>query len=164
MPRAPVEIQDEVERYAREYGRTATLHFVPTGGWMARFSLRCNDPRMQLAQQGLTPTPPSEDVWFHVPDSRPGRAGSYIPLDIYLLGVQGVRAFLDRGNTWSGRGEFASLPAAVEHARATDEANTAKHRAEQKETNRYEQRESRRWRFKIPFLPVGISFNKKESS
>ena len=60
-PALPHEIQDEVELYARESGRTATLYFAPTqfaGGrclsasWIARFSLRCDDKRMLLWKEG----------------------------------------------------------------------------------------------------------------
>lgn len=170
LPAPPVEVADEVELYAREYGRTATLHFIPTSGWMVRFSLRCNDPRVQLFQQGEMGEPPTEDVWLHEPnprggqpDGRGGREPTYLPLDIYQLGASGVRQFLERGNTW-GRGQHESIESLVTTVRETEQAATEKLRATLKEENRHEQRDKRRWRFKIPFLPVGISFGKEQSS
>ncbi|KKK55945.1 hypothetical protein LCGC14_3069470 [marine sediment metagenome] len=59
-PRAPVEIQEEVELYARESGRHARLIFVPMqlggraddGTWVVRFTLRSSDKRMEPYHQG----------------------------------------------------------------------------------------------------------------
>jgi hypothetical protein len=172
LPRAPVEIADAVEMYAREHDRHATLEFIPTwidrgrvaaGAWVARFTLRNSDKRMQLYQQGLAPKPPTEDVWFHVRNPKAAtnpKEPDYFPLDIHQLGVSGIRQFLQRGDTWSGRGEFRSLE---EQARLAMQSNTEmreRFRAEQKEASRLEQRDKRRSRFKIPFLRVGIDLKK----
>lgn len=161
LPVAPHDLQDEVELFAREYGRTGKLHFVPVGGWMARFSLRCNDPRMVLYQRGEIPEPLSEDVWFHEPNpnegqpnGRGGRQGPFIPLDILQMGTSGVREFLEKGNTWSGRGEFTSLEAAVKQANDNDVVSLKKFKAEQKDASLQEQKAKRRTRFGIPFVPV----------
>lgn len=153
--------------WARESGRHGKLQFVPTffagdqaiaGTWMVRLSLRENDKRMLLYQQGMAPEPPTEDVWIHVPDE--SRKSGYRALDIVQLGTTGIRSFLDRGNMWSGRGEFTSLEEQVRKAREANRAMLEKNRADQKEESRHEQRDKRRWRFKIPFLPVGVSFPK----
>lgn len=162
-PKAPPEIATEVELYARESGRTATVHYIPYGGWFARFSLRCNDKRMLLYQQGMAPEPPTEDVWFHLPKPG-GRPGDFVQLDILQMGASGVRQFLERGNTWSGRGEYASIEDATRKAAQSNADARAKYRADLKEASRYEQRDKRRQRFKIPFLRVGISFNNKEQT
>lgn len=178
-PVPPAAIADEVELYARQSGRTATMDFVPLriirgrvaeGVWRVRFSLRPNDPRMKLFQEGKAEKPPTEDVWLHTPNPRRGqkiegafgqRELDYLPLDIEKLGPSGVREFLERGNTWSERGEYASIE---EQAKAVQEHNDsipAKNKAEQKEINRYQRREERRHRLKIPFLPIEIDLGKR---
>jgi len=168
-PRAPWDIQETVELWAREQGRTARMHLAPGGTWFVRLSLRCNDPRMLLAQQGITAEPPGEDVWFHIPNPREGkvvsgvRQGPYIPLDINQMGVSGVREFLEKGNTWSGRGEYLSLIDQLHKVRATNEEVRLKSRADAREESRHEQRDKRRWRFKIPYLTVGIDLKTKGS-
>jgi hypothetical protein len=156
LPRAPWDIAEEVELFARESGRTATLHYIPGSGWFARFSLRTNDPRMRLYQEGHAEAPPTEDVWFHRPKPG-GRPGDFIMLDIEQMGRSGVRTFLERGNTWSGRGEFDSVEDAARKAMEANRREREKLRADARENNRYAQREKRRWRFKIPFLRGGLS-------
>jgi hypothetical protein len=109
LPTPPTEIADEVELYAREWGRHATLHFVPTlfqgdrivrGSWIVRFTLRSNDPRMRAYQEGRAPEPATEDVWLQEPNPRagqpiPGTGGlkeqPYLPLNLTELGAGGVR-------------------------------------------------------------------------
>lgn len=175
MPRAPVEIQEEVELYARESGRHANLIFVPTefvngrlanGTWLVRFTLRSNDKRMQAYQEGRAAKPPTEDVWLHEhnpdegkPISGGRKQGPYKPLDIVQMGAGGVRQFLERGNMW-GRGQFKSLEEQVREVQADNEAARLKFRADQKEASRYEQRDKRRWRLKIPFISVGVNLKK----
>ncbi len=166
-PRAPVEIQDEVELYARESGRHAKLISVPTvfaGGravsrtWCVRFTLRSDDKRMLEYQEGRAAKPPTEDVWLHErnPKEDEPNEPKYLPFDIIQMGAGGVRVFLESGNMWSGRGEFASLEEQLRHVQDTNEEARVKFRADQKEENRLEQRDKRRSRLKIPFLGVGI--------
>jgi len=164
LPRPPIEIADEVELYARESGRHAKLHFVPHSGssiggtWLARFTLKVDDKRNVIYQEGRTEKPLTEDVWFHKPNPRSKEQGqpTYIQYKLEDLGVSGVRQFLERGNTWSGRGEFYSLEEQAQKAIKANEEMRGKHRAEQKELSRYEQREKRRSRLGIPILPVGV--------
>lgn len=166
MPRPPVEYADEVELWARLSGRHATLEFRPTlikegrveaGCWVVCISLKSDDRRLDLYRRGLVATPPTEDVWLHVPDNT--SATGYRAYDLGQLGTSGLRAFLERGDTWSGRGEFRSLD---EQARDAMEANrrmVEHHRAFEKEENRHEQREKRRWHLGIPLVP-GAEFSK----
>lgn len=151
LPVCPYEIRDAIEMYGRKNNRSASVHFVPGGGWFARFSLRPNDPRMVLFQQGKAAEPPTEDVWFHVPDPN-GRTGDYSPLDICEMGPQGVMEFLDRGNTWSGRGEALSPMDALRQNLETKEERRVQLRQRMKEENRFQQRERRRSLLKIPVL------------
>lgn len=172
-----------MELYARRHGRQGTLHFFLGGGWFATLSLRVNDKRMKLYQEGRAEEPPVEKVWFHI--DNPGGTDRgvtlaelraldepllwaciamdngrcrqrFLPLDITQMGAEGVKRFLERGNMWSGRGEYDSLEEQLQDSRERSKAATEKHRQDQKEANRHEQREKRRQRFKIPFLPVGI--------
>lgn len=169
VPTAPYEIADEVERWARTHDRSARLHFFPTvlsngravaGTWVVRLSLKPNDKRMELFRQGLAPEPPTEDVWLHrAPTDAEVRAGarpdSFIPLDIYQMGASGVREFLEKGDTWSGRGEYASITDELRLKREHNEKVKARAKEEAREANRLERRDERRQRLGIPFLTVG---------
>ena len=174
----PAEIADEVEMYARQHGRHASLHPVPAmirhgrgkgWTWVVRISLRPTDPALLPYQTGAAGEESTEDVWLHVTNPRAGQkiSGSnipepdYLPLDIEQMGPSGVRAFLERGNSWSGRGEHGSLQEVVRTNRNTNMAKREKFRAEQKELNRYEQRDLRRQRWGIPFIGVLKNIGKR---
>jgi hypothetical protein len=138
----PYELQDEVELWARQYDRHAKLHFIPVGGFFCRITLRSDDPRMRAYQEGMVPDPPGEDVWFNEGDGH----GGVRCLDIREMGVTGIKAYLEKGNTWSGRGEYDSI---VEQQKKVSEANAEakiRRRAFAKEENRKEQASKRKWR------------------
>ena len=186
LPQAPFEIQEEVELYARESGRTGRMHFIPFGGWFARFELRSNDKRLLIAQEGRSGTVPTEDVWFHIPNPHEGetidirsrmdefkntplapnafglmRQGAYLPLDVVQMGAGGVRRFLDRGNTWSGRGEFNSIEDAVHKARENDQVALEKNREKARQQARDRVKDTRRHWLRIPFVGVLTNIGKK---
>ena len=171
MPDVPVEIADDVELWARQYGRHATLKFLPLliqdgrvvrGAWVVRLTLRSTDKRMQLYQLGVVAEPPTEDVWLVTPNPKEGqpiagtelREPAVLGLNITQMGAGGVRQFLEKGDTWSGRGQYRSLEEQVRQVRAANAATREKFRADLKEESRLEQRDKRRWRLKIPFIPV----------
>lgn len=159
MIEIPWELQDEVELWARQYDRHARLHFIPVGGFFCRITLRPDDPRMKSFQEGLLeqPDPPGEDVWFNEGDGR----GGVKCLDIREMGASGIKEFLEKGNTWSGRGEYDSI---VEQQKKVAEANIEERgrlKAFEREENRKEQRSKRRWRMGIPFLSVLKDIGKK---
>ena len=166
IPRAPPEFQEEVELYARESGRHARLIFVPTdvgregeinaGTWVVRFTLRSSDPLLEMYQQGRVAEAPTEDVWVHVA----GPGNTYKPLSIQQMGAGGLRQFLERGNMWSGRGEFQSLEEQLEHTRTANKEAREKTRRDAREKSVQRESQRRRWRLKIPFLPVGINLRK----
>lgn len=174
----PSEIADAVEMYAREHNRHATLHPFPAlirrgrgmnWTWVVKFTLKSTDKSLLSFQSGASAERPTEDVWLHLPNPRAGQriSGSnemepdYLPLDIEQMGPSGVREFLERGNTWSGRGEYASAVDALTKARQVNADRKAKIRAEQKELNRYERRDERRQRWKIPFVTVIADIGKR---
>ena len=161
LPKAPVEIQDAVELYARQSrGGHGVIHFVPSampfkqngrticyGTWMIRFTLRPEDKRLQLVKTGKASAEEvTEDVWL--------RDATGTPFDIHQLGVGGVLSHLEKGNMWSGRGEFSSLTEQLQKVRQQNEAAQEKHRADQKDAAKATARDKRRSLLKIPFLTV----------
>jgi len=179
-PKAPHEIRDEVELYARESGRTGSIHWIPGGGWFVRLELRSNDPRMRLYQEGRAEQPPHEDVWLHVakqdfdrnvhpairghePWQRGRENHPFVPLDIYQMGASGVRTFLEAGNTWSGRGVFGSHEEALRKSEAANEATKEKRREDAEFAAGKRAKERRRTLLKIPFLRVGARLTSGET-
>jgi len=167
LPTPPAEIADEVEMYARESGRHAALIFVPVtikhgrvtnGTWVINMTLRPDDKRMLLYQEQKVGDPPTEKIWLHKP-SEDGT--TYEPLDIHQLGASGVREFLDRGNMWSGRGEFSSLEEQVRWARDEEERRKQKNYDDSKQHSRDTAKDKRRTLLGISFLGVGIDLKKK---
>lgn len=171
--RVPAEYADAVELWAREHGGHATLKWLPDpmNCWVVRLSLRPGDPRAATSE-------PWENVYLHewkTPEwwakHKPGllkrhqktnrvRGASYA-YELDELGVQGLRDFLDRGNLLSGRGEFRSAEAA---GRAqVEKFRTEKHRRRRsmRDDAKHDALMKRRHLFKIPFIPVGIEFNKE---
>lgn len=169
-PDAPYDIADECEQWARQSGRTGTLHFVPTlmhgdrivsGTWMLRLSLRPNDKRMQLYQQGMAPEPPTENVWFHRSPtadeiSKGAKPDALIPLDIQQMGASGVREFLERGDTWSGRGQYASIQDEMRKKDAANEAAQERQVESLRDRARQRAKDMRRQILKIPFIRGGL--------
>lgn len=161
LPKCPPDIQEVVELHARKSGRTGKMHFAPGAGWFARFSLRPNDPRLRAYQEGSAPEPPTEDVFFRVPDPNGTRPGDSIPLDIMQLGPSGVKEFLERGDTWSGRGEHESIEAAARKAREHNKTVGPKAKEQAREETRDMVNDRRRSILKIPYHRVGIDLSEK---
>jgi len=172
LPKAPWDLQEEVELYARESGRTAKLHFMPgVNTWFVRFSLRSNDKRMLAFQQGMAAEPPTEDVWFHraaspedVTKQRASKPGDFVALDIVQMGRSGIREFLDRGNTWSGRGEFASIAESRLKAKQAEKEAKEKLYRHQKDEARQMVKATKHHRLKIPVVPVGIDLKERANN
>lgn len=182
LPVPPAALADEVELYAREHGRTGRLVSAPNiiiGArlrdviWIAEFSLRPNDKRLLAYQEGRAPEPAVERVWFVEPNPKAGqvipnsggvREPPNRPLNIEAMGASGIRTFLERGNTWSGRGEYDSIVDQRRQVNAANEAARQKHRADQKDLNRERQKAKRRTRFKIPFLSVSLPWRKTDDT
>jgi len=178
LPRAPVEIQEAVELYARNSGRHGKLHFVPFGGWFLALTLRPDDKRLLPYKQGLTKDEPYEKVWFHVKDPYEGktvdvhgdkrfknmplmpwcyglrRQSQFLQLDIVQMGVEGVTQFLNADNVWSGRGKFRSFEEANRKAEADNQAGLERLRENMAYKAGKMARDMRRQLLKIPYLRV----------
>ena len=165
----PYELREAVELYAREHGRTGSLHCIPPGVWFARFSLRPNDKALSLYQKGEVAEAPTEVVYFQIradhynpeihavrPEFRPRpgktRPIDMLPLDLLQMGPSGVRQFLEEGNTWSGRGRFASQLEAVKAAERANADMAAKAKELAFESARYRERDTRKSRWGIPVV------------
>ena len=165
------EVDEEIVAYFAEYGRTVKTEFIPhLNCWVAMVSLRTNDPTLEAWQQGRTEREPTEDVIFHEPNPLAGqivqgrRQPPFVALDLNSMGRLGVREFLERGNTFSGTGEFASI---AEAARASDERGTAgqeKIRRDAKNDAVDMAMEVRRQVEKIPFHRVGIDLSRENAA
>lgn len=150
-PRAPAEIAETVALYGREHDRIATIEFAMGPNlWLVKISLKPNDPRLIRYQQGLAPEPPVETVALQEPNPNAGktingvRQGPFRALDIYQMGADGVRTFLERGNMLSGRGEHSSLEGAFRTADRINEEKRTNNRESAKAENRDRVREKRR--------------------
>ena len=159
LPAPPADIADEVELWARQSGRHARLYFFPvrfrygrivSGTWVVRISLKPGDKRLLLYQQGKVAEPPTEDVWLHESDGR----GGYRALNLTEMGASGVRQFLEKGDSWSGRGEFTSLEDQLRKVNENNEAARVKNRADAKDQARSHAEDRRRSALGIPFVGV----------
>lgn len=189
MPHAPPEIRDAAELWARKAGRSATVHFAPLAGWFARLSLKANDPAMRAWHEGRAPEPATEDVYFHVKNPFEGRHMSladvkadarfknmplidwwgekramlptYLQLDILQMGASGVTAYLEREDTWSGRGQYASLDAEVKARQESDRIGKESLRQQMEDQAGERAKDRRRQIAKIPFLRNLFGTNKR---
>lgn len=152
---APPEVSAEVELYARESGRTGSIHYVPppVAAWEVRLSLKPNDKRLLAWQQGLAPEPPVESVLLVANNPKPG-GRPFVALDVHQMGPSGVRAFLEKGNSWSGRGELGTIEEATKKARENDQSRREKDRENALDDVRARARENRPWYAKRPFEKI----------
>ena len=116
-----MEIADAVELWARRSGRHATIGWVPTDPPtpQVRITLKPDDGRLEAYRQGLVSEEPVETV--ELVDWEEGSLQS-TPLNLGDLGVSGVMEILEKGDTWSGRGEYDSLQQGVTAARRGQKA------------------------------------------
>ena len=179
LPIASAEISDEVELYARESGRHAKIHYVPTdvdfktkevraGTWRVDISLHPDDPRMRTFQEGRMAEKPVEEIWIHDLNPNPTSfRDKYIPRNIQQMGPSGVRQFLAQGNIHSGRGEFDSMMDVVDKTAELNAERQQKKFSDAEDRVRINARDKRRSRLKkvhgkshLPFLAVDIDLKK----
>lgn len=172
-PRPPLEVAEAVEMWARSHGRHATMEYVPPlRCWSVNLTLKPGDPALRRYQEGKAEEEPKEGVLLIEWDAASGApnpvtgapAGAYRAVDLEEYGASGVVELLEKGNTWSGRGEFESLQEAVTAAASRNREQREKIKARQKEWARQFAGDVRRQYQGIPFLRVGIDLRAEVKS
>lgn len=160
--RAPVEYADAVEMYARKSGRHAKLVFVPppVNCWVVQFTLKANDPTLAGFQAGKLEDEPNEPVYIwresNALESYKAGRRHFVGYKLDELGVTGLLAFLEKTDTFSGRGQYASHTEAAKDQLDKGERAREKAESDAREGARQLAEDARRQINKIPFLPVGI--------
>lgn len=152
-PRVPVEIQDAVEKWARRWGRHGRVvyidHFDPP--WpQVRLTPVSDDPQMERVQKGKLPIEEAEET-VELIEWDP-KAEAYRPIPLEQLGASGVVRLLQKGNTWSGRGEYDSLQEAVVAAREEQKREQEQFEEDLKDAVKESARGSRRRVLDLPFM------------
>lgn len=148
----PVEIQEEVELWAREQGRHAKIVWNPLLRCPeVQIDLKAEDPRLKKwqAQTQKVPNKPVESVFLHRHDGH-----HYVALNLGELGASGVRALLEEGNMWAGRGQAPNLLAAVRMVDEKNERVKEAMRKEARDNSRDRAREHRREILDLPLVSV----------
>lgn len=128
-PVPPAWFADLVEGMARTWGRHATTRWEEAVQcFVTYFSRRSTDPVLQRVQEGRAEDSGEPFYWHEFRrEARPHpfdparRVGAFVAVDVEQLGESGVRAWLDRANLWSGRGEHRDLEAAADGVIARNE-------------------------------------------
>lgn len=165
----PAEFADAVEQYARRSNRHGRLRFVPppVNCWTIEFTLMANDPARR-AMQAQDTDEQTEIVYLWRPStpvetSKAGRQ-HLVGYKLDELGVTGMLEFLEKTDTFSGRGQYRShAEAAKDQAYKGEKAREALVN-EQRENTRHLAEDARRQIFKIPYKTVGIDFTAPESA
>lgn len=153
-PAPPAAIADAVELWARKSGRHARLEWNRvTSWWEIHLSLKPDDPQMRAYREGKVGEEPTETVPLIEWD---GEKGAYAPIPIEQYGAAGVVFLLEKGDSWSGRGEFSSLQEAVTVAASRAREGRQRVKDQQRQWARDLGGDVRRSVLKIPYLPVGI--------
>lgn len=148
----PWEISDEVELWAREHGRHGRCVWNPVLRCAEiQLELKADDPRMKGWQEGRLKTKPVESIYLHRQEVR---GGPFVAVDLNELGASGVRAWLDRGNMWSGTGEYPNLHTACMAADRHNLELEEKMKAEAVENARLRARDNKRQIFDLPLVHV----------
>ena len=156
--RAPYEFQDAVELHFRKSGRHAHIVWIPEPvcQWQIRISLMPDDPVLAAWKAGELDEEPVETVEITYFDEE---IGLYVGYELEELGVSGLTEMLEKGDTWSGQGEFSSIQDAltwqVEAQRNTKERLRLAMREEALAVGR----DVRKRVMKEPFLPIGIDLS-----
>lgn len=159
----PEEFQNAVKNWAANYGRQAKMAFIPypkgasshPGCFTIFLERKGDDPARKLYQEGVQGATAYEAVPLQEWDIL---AQEYVPLNIHEYGPGGIVQILQKGDTWSGTGEYKDMrEAAAASIKRMERARKAERdavRESGKETGWLH----RRTALGIPF--VGASGNK----
>lgn len=157
----PPEFADAVEAYARKSGRHGTLKFVPVlNCWIVQLTLKATDPALAGFQSGKIEEP-TEPVYLWrepTPVERSKGAKGFVGYKLDELGITGLVEFLEKTDTFSGRGQYRSHTEAAADQAYKGEKAREKLQNEAREHARDVAEDRRRQINAIPFLPVGIDF------
>lgn len=111
VPTIPVDISNEVELFARQWGRHARMEWnVNLNAPVIHFSLPKDSKLWKMWQEGELDHEPTESVPLIEWDADNRKYG---PMNLEDLGPSGIRALLEKSNVWSGRGEHKDLVSSV---------------------------------------------------
>jgi len=173
--RAPLEFTEAAAKWARANGGDAKIVWYPEpmNVWAVILKYKVGDPRSGSEEDGepiLLHDWWTKEEWAerkpHMArrDARNNiRAGAY-PYDLHELGVEGMLEFLNKTNILSGRGEYDSAQAAVDHQKEAHETRRERLRLSKQSDAKHRARDLRRSLFKIPFLSVGIELSKEKAA
>ncbi len=135
--------------------------------WSVNLSLKPNDPALRAYQEGKATEEPTEGVLLIEWDDSLGdmlpsgrKAGGYRAVNLEEYGAAGVVGLLEKGNTWSGRGDFGSMQEAVTAAASRSRESKNALREAQRQHVRDYAADTRRQYLEIPLIPVGVELNK----
>ena len=176
---APVEFRDAVELYARTIGCHGDIVWVDRANcWQVRLELAANDPRRRgedsfetfELQQFVHPDPTNESYPRHDTSllnklprhpSNNRLMPAYVAYELADLGTSGVVELLQRTSVMTGRGEHQNAQDAMRAVTERQSATLAAARRDSRQHARDVAIATRRRVLKIPFLPVGIEFDRK---
>lgn len=146
-----------MELWARQWGRHGWIEFnAPMGCWTIHLTKRPDDPTLKAWKEGTLQQAhePTEAVALNRWNPQT-RSYYFVPLDEY--GTSGILELLDRGNTWSRRGEHDSIVDGVKKTREHNQKVREGMRENAREAGRDWASGTRRKAFDLPLVAnVGI--------
>lgn len=153
----PYQISDAVEHWARSRGRHASIGWNPVLGCaVIDITLKGDDPRLKAYQEGRLKHEPKESVILHYQktDYQGNTSGPFIALNLEELGVTGIIEMLEKGDVWSGRGEFSSLHEAVQKVAQHNETHREKMKQDIRDAAMDRAKDMRRQILDLPLVSV----------
>jgi hypothetical protein len=153
----PSEIRDAVASWARQWGRHGSIAFNHALKCaVIELSLKEDDPRLKPWKEGKLSHEPKECIPLHFqkPMGDGTKSVHYFPLNLDELGVTGIIEMLNRGNTWSGTGEYRSFKEAAQIMGEHNEKLKAQIKDAAIEEGRLRARDMKRQVFGLPLVSV----------
>lgn len=148
----PWQIKDAVELWARQRGRHATI------GWnvamrcaVIDLTLKGDDPRLRAYQEGRIKHEPKESIPLHY---QPVEGGPFMAINLEELGESGLIEMLNKGDMWSGTGQYGSMYEAVRAVEKFNHDKREKMKQAVLEASRDRAKDYRRQVFDLPLVSV----------